>query len=168
MKGKSVLKTIIVKAPIALPFPSSLTMMLVVQWWQLTKKTAKTCPAHSVLGAFPAVLDNLNVNFSWVTMPQTTNMVMFYSSVHWKEGVQKDFDPTKTRLQRHSVSLAWRLDQEMRRWLILHETGFTRQKLFTSYFIYVATFYLFLNWFSTHVSDTRKYACGHRLYARIN
>ena len=29
---------------------------------------------------------------------------------------------TRSRLQRHSVSLAWRLDGEMRRRLILHET----------------------------------------------
>ena len=33
---------------------------------------------------------------------------------------------TGTLLQRQSVSLAWRLDREMRRRLILHETGFTR------------------------------------------
>ena len=39
---------------------------------------------------------------------------------------------------------------------------------FTSYFIDVDTFYLFLNWFSTRVSDDRKYVCGRRLYACIN
>ena len=33
---------------------------------------------------------------------------------------------TRMRLQQHSVSLAWRLDREMRRRSILHETGFTR------------------------------------------
>ena len=32
----------------------------------------------------------------------------------------------ETRLQVQLVSLAWRLDREMRRGLILHETGFTR------------------------------------------
>ena len=32
---------------------------------------------------------------------------------------------TRTLLQRHSLALAWRLDREMRRPLILHETGFT-------------------------------------------
>ena len=37
----------------------------------------------------------------------------------------------------------------------------------TSYFIDVDTFYLFLNWFSTRVSDDRKYVCGRRLYAYI-
>ena len=32
---------------------------------------------------------------------------------------------SSARLQPHSVSLAWRLDREMRRRLIVHETGFT-------------------------------------------
>ena len=32
---------------------------------------------------------------------------------------------TRTRLQRLSVSLAWRLDREMKRRLILNETGFS-------------------------------------------
>ena len=46
--------------------------------------------------------------------------------------------------------------------------------LFTSYFSDVVvffrifTFYLFLNWFSTRVSDARKYVCSLRLYACIN
>ena len=52
---------------------------------------------------------------------------------------------TGTLLQWHSVLLAWRLDQEMRRQLILHETAFTRWRFFTSYYIDVDTFYLFLN-----------------------
>ena len=39
---------------------------------------------------------------------------------------------------------------------------------FTSYLIDVNTSYLFLNWFSTLVSDDRKYVCGRRLYACIN
>ena len=52
---------------------------------------------------------------------------------------------TGTLLQWHSVSLAWRLDQEMRRRLILHETAFTRWRFFTSYYVDVDTFYLFLN-----------------------
>ena len=65
------------------------------------------------------------------------------------------------RLQRHSVSLAWRLDREIRKKLILHETGFS------SYFINVDALYLFLNWFSTHVSDDWKYVCGRRLYVCI-
>ena len=39
---------------------------------------------------------------------------------------------------------------------------------FTSYFIDVDTFYLFLNWFSTLASDDRKYVCCRRLYACIN
>ena len=56
----------------------------------------------------------------------------------------------------------------MRRQLILHKTAFPRWRFFTSYFIDVDTFYLFLNWFSTRVSDDRKYVCGRRLYACIN
>ena len=61
---------------------------------------------------------------------------------------------------------AWRLDQEMKRRLILQETWYTR--FFTAYFIDVDTFYLFLNWFSTCVSDDQKYLSGSRLYACIN
>ena len=47
-------------------------------------------------------------------------------------------------------------------------------KVFTSYFIDVEystgyiLFCLFLNWFSTRVSDDRKYVYGRRLYACIN
>ena len=71
-------------------------------------------------------------------------------------------------LQRLQVSLAWRLDREMRRRLIQHETGFTCQRFLTSCFIDVDTFYLSLNWFSTRAWDDRKYVCGRRLYACIN
>ena len=76
--------------------------------------------------------------------------------------------------RRRLVSLAWRLDREMRRRLILHETGFIRWRVFTSFFYWrgvffrISTFYLFLNWFSTRVSDDRKYVCGRRLYVCIN
>ena len=65
------------------------------------------------------------------------------------------------------VSLAWRLDQEMRRRLIIHETGFTRESFFTPFF-WIFNFYLFLNWFSTRFSDDFKYLCGRRLYVCIN
>ena len=41
-------------------------------------------------------------------------------------------------------------------------------RFFTSFFIIVDTFYLFLNWFSTRVSDDRKNVRGRRLYAYIN
>ena len=37
------------------------------------------------------------------------------------------------------------VNRELRRRLILHVTGFTRYGFFTSYFIDVETFYLFLN-----------------------
>ena len=37
-------------------------------------------------------------------------------------------------------------------------------KVFTSCFIDVDTFYLFLNWFSTHVSDDQKYRQAKRMY----
>ena len=56
----------------------------------------------------------------------------------------------------------------MRRWLILHKTGFTCERFLTSYFINMDTFHLFLNWFSTCVSDDQKYLCCHRLYIRTN
>ena len=81
----------------------------------------------------------------------------------------------QTLLQRHSVSLAWRLDWEMRRRLILHKTEFTGLRFFIYFlleqcrvFFRIFTFYLFLNWFSMHVSDNPKYVCGRRLYACIN
>ena len=68
----------------------------------------------------------------------------------------------------------------MRRQLILHETGFTRQRFFIYFllqqrwvFFRIFTFYSFLNWFtvyscSTSVSDDGKYICSRRLYACIN
>ena len=65
------------------------------------------------------------------------------------------------------VSLAWRLDREMRRRLIIHETGFTRESFFTPFFC-IFNFYLFLNWFSTRFSDDFKYLCGRRLYVCLN
>ena len=37
-----------------------------------------------------------------------------------------DLRKKRTLLQQLAVSLTWRLDREMRRRLILHETGFTR------------------------------------------
>ena len=40
-------------------------------------------------------------------------------------------------------------------------------KYFSSYFIDVGTFYFFLNWFSSRVSDDRNYVYGRRLYACI-
>ena len=64
--------------------------------------------------------------------------------------------------------LLWDLIEKIRRRLTLHETAFTRWRFFTSYFIDVDTFYLFLNWVSTRVSDDRKYVCGRRLYACID
>ena len=37
-----------------------------------------------------------------------------------------DLRKKRTLLQQLAISLTWRLDREMRRRLILHETGFTR------------------------------------------
>ena len=71
----------------------------------------------------------------------------------------------KNALQRPSLSLAWRLDREIRRRLILHETGFTLERFFTSYFIDVDTFRFWID--LVRVSDDRKYVCC-RLYACIN
>ena len=63
-----------------------------------------------------------------------------------------------------------KIRSKMRRRLILHETKqiYSLNVFFTSSFIDVDTFYLFLNWFSTRISDDRKYVCGRRLYACIN
>ena len=62
-----------------------------------------------------------------------------------------------------------------RRRLILHKIGFTGLRFFIYFlleqcrvFLRIFTFYLFLNWFSMHVSDDLKYVCGCRLYACIN
>ena len=82
-----------------------------------------------------------------------------------------NFEPIKLRYlssvaNKNALTAAISL-AKMRR-LILHETGFTCWRFFTSYFIDVDTFYLFLNWFSKRVSDDRKYVCGLRLYACIN
>ena len=41
-------------------------------------------------------------------------------------GMGGDLRKKITLLQQLAVSLTWRLDREMRRRLILHETGFTR------------------------------------------
>ena len=41
----------------------------------------------------------------------------------------------KNALTAGPVELAWRLHREMRRRLILHETGFTRERFLTSFFI---------------------------------
>ena len=85
-----------------------------------------------------------------------------------KSSLLEKIHSTRTLLQRQSVSLAWRLDRERRRRLILHETVFTRWRFITSYFVDVDTFSLYLNWFSRRVRDDRKYVCGRRLYACIN
>ena len=66
---------------------------------------------------------------------------------------------TRTRLQRQPGLACLRLDREMRRRLILQETWFIPWRFFTSYFIDVDTFYLFLSWLSTRVSDDQKYLC---------
>ena len=50
---------------------------------------------------------------------------------------------------------------------MLQETWFTPWRFFTSYFIDVDTFYLFLNLFSTRVSNDQKYLSSNRLYACI-
>ena len=65
-------------------------------------------------------------------------------------------------LQWHSVSPTWRLDREMRRRLLLQETWF----LLANSFLF-PTFYLFLNWFRTRVSNDQKYLCSSRLYVCI-
>ena len=61
----------------------------------------------------------------------------------------------------------------MRRPLILHETGLTRNRFFTSYLIDIEfslgyLLFLFLNWFSMRVSNNQKNVCSHRLCVCIN
>ena len=58
--------------------------------------------------------------------------------------VREDKDDVRGRGQRNKekqerslqpcLASAWRLDREMRRRLIPHQTGFTRKRFFTSYF----------------------------------
>ena len=72
-----------------------------------------------------------------------------------------------------SVLLACGLDWELRRGLILHKTGLLAKGFYFLHyqrqvFFRICTFYLFLNWFSTHVSNNQKYVCSHRLYTCIN
>ena len=55
-----------------------------------------------------------------------------------------------------------------RRLILYTKQNFTAKGFFTFCFMDVDTFYLFLNWFSTRVSDNRKYVCGRKLYACIN
>ena len=61
----------------------------------------------------------------------------------------------------------------MRRPLILHETGLTRNRFFTSYLFDIEfslgyLLFLFLNWFSMRVSNNQKNVCSHRLCVCIN
>ena len=50
-----------------------------------------------------------------------------------------------------------------RRLILYTKQDFTPKGFNTFYFIDLDTFYLFLNWFSTRVSDNRKYVCGRKL-----
>ena len=74
----------------------------------------------------------------------------------------------RTRLQRLSVSLCLEIRSRNDDAINSTRNRIYSLKVFTSYFIDVDTFYLFLNWFSTRVGDDRKYVCGRRLYACIN
>ena len=79
-----------------------------------------------------------------------------------------ELEETRTRLQRHS-GLAWKEIRSRNEEAINSARNMIYSlKVFTSYFIDVDTFYLFLNWFRRHVSDSQKYLSGSRLYACIN
>ena len=67
---------------------------------------------------------------------------------------------TRTRLQRHSLSLAWRLDRKTRRRLILHETGFI-------YSLKVFYFLLYRRRYFLLVSELIQYACQRRPEIRL-
>ena len=111
-------------------------------------------------------------------MGSITGLRIDYNGVGIVRGQRHIPCTTWTLLQRRLISLAWRLDREIRRRLILHETGFTRWRFLNSFFIYVeysSGYRLFICFwidlvgvFSTRVSDDRKYVCGRRLYACIN
>ena len=77
-------------------------------------------------------------------------------------------DKTGTRVQRQR-GLACLEIRSRNEWAINSTRNMILSlRFFTSYFVDVDTFYLFLNWFSTRVSDDQKYLSGSRLYACIN
>ena len=79
------------------------------------------------------------------------------------------FEWTGTLSRRCQSRFSWRLDWEMRRRYLFYTKQHLLAEGFISYFINVDTFYLFLNWCSTRVSDDRKYVCGIRVskYTKI-
>ena len=72
---------------------------------------------------------------------------------------------TRTSLQRHSGLACLEIRSRNEEAMNSIRSMIYPLKVFSSYFIDVDTVYLFLNWFSTRVSDDEKYLCGSRLYA---
>ena len=61
-----------------------------------------------------------------ISIPQMHLQVIPRDCCHFAKCCYQKYYKTRTLLQRVFFSLAWWLDREMRRRLILHETGFTR------------------------------------------
>ena len=80
----------------------------------------------------------------------------------------RKFDKTGTRLQRQRGLACLEIRSKNEEAINSTRNMIHSLRFFTSYFIDVDTFYLFLNWFSTRVSDDQKYLSGSRLYACIN
>ena len=75
---------------------------------------------------------------------------------------------TRTRLQRPTSLVCLGIRSKNEEAINSTRNMIYSLKVFSSYFIGVDTFYLFLNWFSTRVSDDQKYLCGSSLYACID
>ena len=70
---------------------------------------------------------------------------------------------TRTRLQRHSRLACLEIRSRNEETINSTRNMIYSQRFFTSYFIDVDTFYLFLNWFSTRASDKQNYLCDSKL-----
>ena len=80
----------------------------------------------------------------------------------------RKFDKTGTRLQRQRGLACLEIRSRNEEAINSTRNMIHSLRFLNSYFIDVNTFYLFLNWFSTRVSDDQKYLSGSRLYACIN
>ena len=80
----------------------------------------------------------------------------------------RKFDKTGTSLQRQRGLACLEIRSRNEEAINSTRNMIHSLRFFISYFIDVDTFHLFLNWFSTRVSDDQKYLSGSRLYAGIN
>ena len=75
----------------------------------------------------------------------------------WKKSQTKNYLLTRRRLERHSGSLCLEIRSRNEEAINSTRNRIYLLIFFTLYFIDVDSFYLFLNWFSTRVSDDRKF-----------